>query len=218
MITLAPGAITEVVALGAHCDDIAIGAGATLLTLARANPGLRVHALVLSGAGTTRAEEEWRALDAFTTGASLTLEVLDLPDGRVPAHWDSAKDSLASMARRIDPQLVLAPQRGDAHQDHRALAELAPTEFRDHLVLGYEIPKWESDLPFATHYVPITAKLAQLKSDLLHEHYPSQAGHGWFDRDVFLGLSRLRGMQCHAPHAEAFVVEKAVLGFGTTEK
>lgn len=214
MITLEPGQIGEVVLLGAHCDDIAIGAGGTLLTLAQANPGLRVHALVLSGAGTPRAEEEWRALEAFTSGASLTLEVLDLPDGRVPAHWDSAKDSLAALARRTDPQLVLAPQRSDAHQDHRTLAELTPTEFRDHLVLGYEIPKWESDLPAATHYVPVETALAEVKVGLLFEHYPSQAGHDWFDREVFLGLSRLRGMQCHAQHAEAFVVDKAVIGFG----
>lgn len=214
MIGLRSGEVAEVVALGAHCDDIAIGAGGTLLTLARANPGLRVQALVLTGGGTARAEEEWRALAAFSAGAQLTLEILDLPDGRVPAHWDRAKDALAALAKSSNPQIVLTPQRQDAHQDHRTLAELTPTEFRNHLVLGYEIPKWESDLPRTTHYVPLSTEVAERKAELLAAHYQSQAGHDWFDRDVFLGLSRLRGMQCHSPQAEGFVVEKAVLTLG----
>ena len=107
------------------------------------------------------------------------------------------------------PQVVFGPQRGDAHQDHRLLAELLPTEFRDHLVLGYEILKWEADTPQPDVFHPLEVDVAEEKARLLHKHYPSQAGHDWFDEQAFLGLSRLRGVQCHAPHAEAFIVEKA---------
>ncbi|WP_069161014.1 PIG-L deacetylase family protein [Nocardia altamirensis] len=214
MIPLRAGTVAEVAVLGAHCDDIAIGMGATLLTLARAHPGLQVRALVLSGAGTERADEERRALDAFCPGAELDLTILDLPDGRAPAHWDRIKNALAAFRASTRPDLVFAPQRGDAHQDHRVLAELVPTEFRDHLVLGFEILKWEADTPAPTVFHPLTPELATEKAQLLLKHYPSQAHRDWFDEQAFTALTRMRGVQCHAAHAEAFVLDKAVIDFG----
>lgn len=203
--------IGSVAVIGAHCDDIAIGAGATLMHLERNNPGLVVHALVLTGAGTEREVEEKSALAALLPQADVRLTVTDLPDGRLPEHWGSVKRHLADFRRSCEPDLVLGPQRGDYHQDHRLLAELLPTEFRAHLVLGYEILKWESDLPNPTFYVPIPDELAQQKAQLLAESYPSQLGRDWFDDETFLGLMRIRGVQCRARYAEAFVVEKAVL-------
>ncbi|CAN3126955.1 PIG-L deacetylase family protein [Mycobacterium sp. smrl_JER01] len=214
MIELSTGALRDVAVLGAHCDDIAIGAGATLLTLSRNNPGLRVHALVLCGAGTAREAEERAALAAFCPGAEVAMTLLGLPDGRTPAHWQQVKDGVAAFRRGCEPQLVLGPHRGDAHQDHRLLAELIPTEFRDHLILGYEILKWESDTPSPNVFQPLDTDTATQKALLLHEHYPSQTGRDWFDEQSFLGLSRLRGVQCRSPHAEAFVAEKAVLVLG----
>ncbi len=213
MIGLRPAELSEIALLGAHCDDIAIGFGATLSMLARARPGLRVRALVLSGGGTEREAEEHAALAAFTPGAELELTVHDLPDGLAPAHWDRIKQALREFRRGSDPQVVFGPHRHDAHQDHRTLAELAPTEFRDHLLLGYEIPKWETDTPTPMLYHPVSTAAATEKARLLREHYPSQAGHDWFDDDTFLGLARLRGMQCRSPFAEAFVVEKATIEF-----
>jgi LmbE family N-acetylglucosaminyl deacetylase len=213
VIGLRPGPIREIAVLGAHCDDIAIGMGGTLLTIARANPGLRVNALVLAGAGTEREAEERSALAAFCPGAAVDLTLLDLPDGRAPAHWDRIKNALADFRRSCDPDVVFCTQRRDAHQDHRLLAELVPTEFRDHLTLGYEILKWETDTPAPTVYQPVTTLIAEEKVRLLHKHYPSQVGRDWFDELSFLGLSRLRGVQCRAAHAEAFVLEKIVLDF-----
>lgn len=203
--------VDRLVLLGAHCDDLPIGVGATLLSLAAHNPGLEVDALVMTGGGTPREQEERRALAAFLPGATVRTTVLDLPDGRLPEHWGAVKDALALLARRSSPDLVLAPQRGDAHQDHRLVAELCTTVFRDHLVLGYEILKWESDLPRTTVYQPVPSELAGRKADLLQDCYPSQAHHDWFDRESFLGLMRLRGAQCHSRYAEAFVAEKIVL-------
>ncbi len=211
MIRLAAGGLTSVVVLGAHCDDIAIGAGGTLLTLCEANPGLRVDALVLSGGGTEREEEERAALAAFCPGAELDVTVHKLPDGRLPAHWDEAKSALEELRTRTDPDLVLAPRTEDAHQDHRGLAKLVPTVYRNHLALGYEIVKWDADLGRPTAYQPLTTDIAEKKVELLQQHYASQRHRPWYDREAFLGLARVRGIECQARYAEAFSVTKLLL-------
>jgi LmbE family N-acetylglucosaminyl deacetylase len=213
MIELSVGAIDQVVVVGAHCDDIAIGMGGTLLCLSRSHPGIRVRGLVLSGGGTEREAEEVEALAAFCPGAEVGVAVLDIPDGRAPAYWERIKQQLSSFRRSCAPDLVFGPQRHDAHQDHRLLAELLPTEFRDHLVLGYEILKWEADTPCPTVFHPLGIDVAEEKARLLLKHYPSQTSHDWFDEQAFLALSRLRGVQCRNQHAEAFVLEKATITF-----
>ncbi|MCW2811994.1 MAG: hypothetical protein JWP61_2452 [Friedmanniella sp.] len=207
--------VAEVVLLGAHCDDIAIGVGATLLRLAEANPGVRVHTLVLTGGGTVREQEERRALTLLTPGAELEQQVLDLPDGRTPAHWGAAKEALQDLSRRTSPDLVFAPHRRDAHQDHRLVAELAPTAFRDRLILGYEILKWEGDLGSPALLHGVSEAAAERKVAVLQECFGSQAGHGWFDREAFLGLMRIRGAQSGERYAEAFVAEKLTLALGS---
>ena len=174
MIGLSPGGINRIVLLGAHCDDIAIGAGGALLTICSAHPGTQVDALVLAGGGTDREDEEHAALTAFCPGADLRLTVLKLPDGRLPAHWDEAKDALQDLRARTDPDLLFAPHPGDAHQDHRGLAKLVPTAFRDHLTLGYEIVKWDGDLARPSVYQPLAPGVAEAKVSLLQQHYPSQ--------------------------------------------
>lgn len=214
MIRLGTGRLDRVVAVGAHCDDIAIGAGGTLLTLCLAQSGIRVDALVLSGGGGEREQEERAALAAFCPNADLRLTVLKLPDGRMPAHWEEAKDAVEELRTRTEPDLVLAPRTEDAHQDHRGLAELMTTAFRDHLVLGYEIVKWDGDLGRPVAYQPLSPDLAEQKVRLLQEHYPSQRHRPWYDREAFLGLARIRGIECHARYAEAFAVTKLTLDLG----
>ena len=214
MIRLGAGRLDRVVAVGAHCDDIAIGAGGTLLSLCLARPGVRVDALVLSGGGGEREQEERAALAAFCPGADLRLTVLKLPDGRMPAHWEEAKNAVEELRGRSEPELVLAPRADDAHQDHRGLAQLTTTAFRDHLVLGYEIVKWDGDLGRPSAYQPLPAETAEQKALLLQEHYPSQRHRPWYDREAFLGLARIRGIECHARYAEAFAVTKLTLNLG----
>ncbi|MFB7452598.1 MULTISPECIES: PIG-L deacetylase family protein [unclassified Streptomyces] len=214
MIRLGTGRLDRIVAVGAHCDDIAIGAGGTLLTLCLARPGIRVDALVLSGGGTEREQEEQAALAAFCPGADLRLTVLKLPDGRMPAHWEEAKSAVEELRGRTDPDLVLAPRTEDAHQDHRGLAQLIPTAFRDHLVLGYEIVKWDADLGRPVAYQPLSPEIAEQKVRLLQEHYPSQRHRPWYDREAFLGLARIRGIESQTRYAEAFAVTKLTLDLG----
>lgn len=205
-----PGATLSVLAVGAHPDDIEIGAGGTLLSLAASRPGLRVRYVVLTGAAERRLEAR-SAAQAFLPGADLTIEQHDLPEGRLPACWAAVKNVLEDVAASCAPDLVLAPSAGDAHQDHRTTAEIIPTVFRDQLYLGYEIPKWDGDLGRPSVYVPLTADVARQKTELLHKCYPSQRGRDWWDDEVFLGLARLRGMECRAPYAEAFTCTKSVI-------
>ncbi|MEU3194090.1 PIG-L family deacetylase [Streptomyces sp. NPDC006992] len=214
MIRLGAGRLERIVAVGAHCDDIAIGAGGTLLAMCRARPGIRVDALVLCGGGGEREQEERAALAAFCPGAELRLTVLELPDGRLPSRWEEAKAAVEELRAETDPDLVLAPRTDDAHQDHRCLAKLMTTAFRDHLVLGYEIVKWDGDLGRPAAYQPLSPEHAEHKVRLLQEHYPSQRHRPWYDREAFLGLARIRGIECHARYAEAFAVTKLTLDLG----
>ncbi|SEF17164.1 PIG-L deacetylase family protein [Jiangella alba] len=210
-LTLPPGEL-EVLCLGAHPDDIEIGCGGTLLTLATARD-VRATALVLTGAGERR-DEALKATERFLPGAAVDVRVAGLRDGRLPAAWDDVKDTLEDAARTLRrPDVVFAPRRDDAHQDHRLIAELVPTVWRDALVLGYEIPKWDGDLGPVNHYVPLSAEVARRKVDLLDDSFPSQAGRDWWDEELFLGLLRLRGMECRSRYAEAFTVAKATLTF-----
>jgi LmbE family N-acetylglucosaminyl deacetylase len=212
MRLLRPESLDELVLLAAHCDDIPIGAGGTVLTLCRTRPGLRVRVLVLSGGGTPREQEERGALAAFCPGADLQVTVLDMPDGRLPTHWEWAKEALEAFRRTCEPDLVLVGHRGDDHQDHRELAKLVPTVFRDHLVLGYEILKAEPDLAQPPLLWPLEADVVADKSRLLHEHYPSQVSRAWFDDETFRGVARVRGVQAGVRYAEGFHLTRALVG------
>ena len=212
MIPLAvPAGPLSVLCLGAHADDIEIGCGGTLLTLAAARPDLRAHYVVLTGSG-VRPDEARTAAERFLAGAELTVELHSLPDGRLPSVWGEVKQLLQDVAATVPtPDLIFAPRSDDAHQDHRLLAELVATVWRDSLVLRYEIPKWDADRGRVTHYVPLSDELADRKIALLDECYPSQLGRDWWDEQTFRGLLRLRGIECRARYAEAFEVGKALV-------
>lgn len=212
MLPLLLGSPTDrplsVLALGAHPDDIEIGTGGLLLGLA--GSALRARYVVLTGTA-ERHQEARNAAHAFMPGADLSVELYDLPEGRFPAAWGSVKEILESVARSCSPDVILAPSPGDAHQDHRTIGEIIPTVFRDQLVLSYEIPKWDGDMGRPSVYFPMTADVARRKVELLHKCFPSQRGRDWWDDEVFLGMARLRGVECRAPYAEAFSCAKSVI-------
>jgi LmbE family N-acetylglucosaminyl deacetylase len=203
----------RVLAVGAHPDDVEIGAGGTLLELVRSVADVHVDVLCLTGTG-ERAEEARNSAAAFLAGAEHTVQVHDLPDGRLPAAWLQAKELLEEVAvSRPRPDLILAPSRDESHQDHRTVAELLPTVFRNVLTLGYEIGKWDGDLIRRPVYVPLPDEIAARKADLLLEQFPSQHDREWYDREVFVGLARLRGIECQSHYAEAFSCAKVSVGF-----
>jgi len=199
----------EVLCLGAHPDDIEIGCGGTLLHLAaRRGTDLRLTALVLTGTP-ERVAESTAALEEILP--STKTNFVGLPDGRLPEHWNAVKDTLEGLARECRPRLVLAPRTDDAHQDHRLIGTLVPTVWRDALVLHYEIPKWDGDISSPSHYVPIDDATARAKVDLLNRSFGSQLAHDWWDEELFLGLMRVRGMECRSRYAEAFYAHKVLL-------
>lgn len=204
----------SVLAIGAHPDDIELGAGGLLLSLAGRLS--RVRYLVLTGTAERHAEAR-AAAHAFLPNADLDITLLNLPEGRFPGAWQAVKDAVESVARLESPDVVIAPSSADAHQDHRTIGEIVPTVFRDHLYLAYEIPKWDGDLGKPTVYCPLTEEIARRKVELLHKCYPSQRNRDWWDDEVFLGLARLRGMECRARYAEAFYCGKSVLSLEAQE-
>ena len=210
MFGLTLSGVRSLVAVGAHPDDIEIAAGGLLLSLAAASPGVRVHYVLCSGTPERQAEAR-AAAAAFLPGAQLSFALGDLPDGRLPAHWNEVKQRLHDAVAVLAPDLVICPAANDAHQDHRLLAEQVPTVFRDQLVLHYEIPKWDGDLARRNVYLPLSDDVARRKVELLHAHFPSQKARDWWDDEVFLGLARLRGMESRGRYAEAFDCTKAVL-------
>ena len=206
-----PSGALQLVCLAAHPDDIEIAAGGTLLALAERGD-VEGHWLTLTGSPERRAEAK-SAARAFLPDSQSSFHAF--PDGRLPAHWNEVKDILHDFAAALpDADLVLAPRMDDAHQDHRLLGTMAPTVWRDALVLHYEIPKWDGDLGRANCYVPISPELGQRKVSLLNEHYRSQHDRDWWDDETFLALMRIRGMECRSRYAEAFQATKAVLSVG----
>jgi LmbE family N-acetylglucosaminyl deacetylase len=209
-----PGGALSVLCLGAHPDDIEIGCGGLLLRLADRDE-TRISALVMSGTP-DRVAESRQALAAFARVEDATF--LDFPDGRLPSRWDDVKQALEDHAAgTATPDLVLAPREDDAHQDHRLLGKLAPTVWRDSLVLHYEIPKWDGDLGRVTHYVPVSAENARRKVSLLTTSYPSQVDRDWWDEEMFLGLMRIRGMECRHRYAEGYFANKVLIDVGDDE-
>jgi LmbE family N-acetylglucosaminyl deacetylase len=203
-----PGRPLSMLVIGAHPDDIEIGAGGLLLQLAASRP--RVSYVVLTGTP-ERHEEARNAARHFLGDAELTIELFDLPEGRLPAAWGDVKETLEGVARSSSPDIVIAPSSGDAHQDHRTIGQLVPTVFRDQLYLAYEIPKWDGDVGRPSMYVPLPDDVARRKVELLNKCFPSQIGRDWWDEEVFLGLARLRGMECRSRYAEAFSCTKSVI-------
>ena len=206
-----PGEELSILCVGAHSDDIEIGAGGTILGLIASGVKLDVHWCVLS-AGGQRSAEARASAEAFLEGSrSSTVDVADFEDSYFPAHSRSIKQWLMDVRSRVHPDVVLTHARLDAHQDHREVNQLTWNIFRDHLVLEYEIPKWDGDLCQPNAYVPLTAAVLERKIELLHEHFGTQRSKDWLDRETFAGLARLRGMECRAPEhfAEAFTLRKA---------
>ena len=208
MLSLTAEGPLEVLCLGAHPDDIEIGCGGTLLALAERGD-ITFTALVLTGDG-LREQESRKALDELAPGVEAHFAHLD--DGRLPAAWLETKEALEQLARTCRPQLVLAPRPDDAHQDHALVGRLVSTAWRDAVVLHYEVPKWDGDMAAPNTYVPLTSDLARRKVDVLNACFGSQVERDWWDDETFLGLMRLRGVECRSRYAEAFFSSKVVLG------
>ncbi|OFW62054.1 MAG: GlcNAc-PI de-N-acetylase [Actinobacteria bacterium RBG_16_64_13] len=205
--------LRSLLCLGAHADDIEIGCGGTVQDLLESNPGLQVHWVVLSAQG-ERADEARDSTDKLLANAGLSdVRIGDFAESCFPYLGRAVKDYVAGLGAEIAPDLILTHWRGDLHQDHRLVSELTWNTFRDHLILEYEIPKWDGDMGRPNTYVPLDRARCERKIDHLLSVFPSQANKDWFAAEVFWGLLRLRGMEARSPsgYAEAFHCHKLVL-------
>src|SRR5262245_23380372 len=203
----------SILCLGADSDDIEIGRGATLLSMIDRGIRVHVHWCVLSGGGDREKEARASGTDFLTRAASSQIEVMSFQDSLFPEQSDAIKSWFEALKQRANPNLILTHRRDDAHQDHQEVSRLTWNTFRDHCILEYEIPKWDGDLGQPNLYMPVSAEALRRKIDLLNEHFASQRSKQWFDSELFLGLARLRGMECGAPerYAEAFFARKLSL-------
>ena len=206
--------IDTILVVGAHADDAEIGCGGTILRLAASHPGAEVVWVVLCAEG-SRADEARRSAADFLGGfASTRARRQGLP-GCVPAVRRAAtvKELFEELKATVTPQLVFTHQRSDLHQDHRLLNELTWNTFRDHLILEYEIPKYDGDLGAPNVFVQLDEETVQRKTSAVLAHFATQRDKRWFTEDTFRSLMRLRGMECNSPtgHAEAFYCRKLVV-------
>ena len=203
----------RILCLGAHSDDIEIGCGATILNLAGRRPQPEFRWVVWSAAGQREREARRGARRFLGAASSEGIRVHAFRDGYFPAQFAEIKDAFERLASEFRPDIVFTHARDDRHQDHRVVSELTWNTFRDQLILEYEIPKWDGDLGRPNFYVPVSAATARRKARALLSVFGTQGSKDWFREEIFLGLMRLRGMECRAigGHAEAFYARKLTL-------
>lgn len=210
---LAAQPLQRILCLGAHCDDIEIGCGGTLLKLAATYPALQVDWVVFSSTPERAQEAAASAQNFLAALPNNTVQILAFRDGFFPYAGAAIKEEFERLKASCQPDLVFTHYREDRHQDHRLLNELTWNSFRDHLILEYEIPKYDGDLGQPNFFVHLEEMDCQRKIAYLLRHFQSQANKHWFTEETFRALLRLRGIEARAPqlYAEAFYARKIVV-------
>jgi len=195
--------------LGAHCDDIEIGCGGTVMQLAARYPAAEFVWVTLSGDDEREVETRAAANQLLGHLPKVQVQVGRFRASYFPQQAGDLKDLFESL-KIHRPSLVLTHCRNDLHQDHRVVNELTWNTFRDHTILEYEIPKFDGDLGTPNVYVPLSQEQMRRKCRLLMECFPSQHNRAWFTEDTFRAVARLRGIECNASggFAEAFYGRK----------
>jgi LmbE family N-acetylglucosaminyl deacetylase len=196
----------RVMCIGAHCDDIEIGCGATLRRLQRRDGGVKVDWVVMSGTAARRKETQSALRQLLSPDVRGRFRFGGFTDGHFPGEYRAIKSFFESLKRGPAPDLIFCHERDDRHQDHRLVSEMVWSTFRNHMVLEFEVPKWDGGLGQPNVYVPVGESDASDKVQALLESYLSQSAKDWFTRDAFMALLRLRGLECRSPsgYAEAF--------------
>lgn len=206
----------HVLCLGAHADDIEIGCGGTILKMLEVERDLKVTWVVFSAEGPREGEALASANAMLQSAKKRDVVLKHFRDGFFPAHYARLKECFEELKEAVSPDLILTHYRGDLHQDHRLVAELTWNTFRNHLILEYEIPKYDGDVGSPNVFVPLERRLCQQKIQTILDSFPSQARKPWFTEDAFDALLRLRGLEANSPtrHAEAFYCRKLLFAAG----
>jgi LmbE family N-acetylglucosaminyl deacetylase len=206
-------AVTRIVCLGAHCDDIEIGCGGTVLKLLESKPGVHVDWVVFSSDELREAEARAGAAAFLERAGSTNLVVKTFRQRFFPYVGAEIKEFFDELGATTNPDLVFTHFGEDRHQDHMVLSQLAYNTFRDHLILEYEIPKWDGDMGRPSVYVQLDEAQVERKVQTIWNVFESQRDKHWFSKETFLATLRLRGIECKSPsgYAEAFHCRKLVL-------
>ena len=203
----------RLLAIGAHSDDIEIGCGGTILKLIEQEAVSEVAWVVLTGER-TRAEEAAQSADALLASVPAKRVILkDFRDGYFPYDGAEIKEFFEELKAELSPDVIFTHQRSDLHQDHRVTCELTWNTFRDHLILEYEIPKYDGDMGVPNFFVGLDESQCRRKIDHLMKHFAWQVPKRWFKEDLFSGLLPAPWDGCNSPtsYAEAFYCRKATL-------
>lgn len=205
--------LQTVLCLGAHADDIEIGCGGTLRKLIEQYPGLAVHWVVFSG-DQARAIEARQSAEVFLSDVTdRSFRGYEFRDSFFPSQAEAIKEAFHTLASELSPDVIFTHRPDDAHQDHRVVSEMTGCTFRNHVVLEYEIPKYEGDLGQPNLLVQLSSAHVQRKVEHLMSAFPSQANKPWYTEDTFRAVMRLRGLECQSPsrYAEGFHARKLVM-------
>jgi LmbE family N-acetylglucosaminyl deacetylase len=199
--------------IGAHSDDIEIGCGGAILRLTQNYPNLKVNWVILSAGEERAAEAEASAADFLRHAGSSRIRIQHFRDGYFPYIGGQIKDYFEQLKSEVEPDLIFTHCRHDLHQDHRITAELTWNTFRNHVILEYEIPKYEGDLQTPNFFIHLDEKLCRQKVSYLMQHFATQTNRYWFTPETFRGLMKMRGVESRAPggYAEGFHCRKVVI-------
>lgn len=203
----------RILCLGAHCDDIEIGCGGTLLKLKSQYSKIRIKWVVFAS-NEIRKKEALKSASLFLEGIEKTnVTVLDYRDGFLPSVWSEVKGTFENIKDEFQPDVIFTHYREDLHQDHRTINELTWNTFRNHLILEYEIPKFDGDLGKPNLFVPLEESILEKKKRFLIESFESQLNKHWFDDVLLSSLPRIRGVECasNTRYAEAFYSRKLIV-------
>ncbi len=201
----------NILCLGAHCDDIEIGAGGTILKLIQEYSIGQIIWIVFSSNEIRKKEAEKSAAKFLKEIQSNKIIVESFRDGFFPFQGAEIKEYFENIKKEVEPDLIFTHFRNDRHQDHRLISDLTWNTWRSHLILEYEIPKYDGDLGIPNFYVTLDEKYIKQRNQILLETFESQKSKHWFDEHTFNALPRIRGMESATKYAEAFYVRKLVI-------
>jgi LmbE family N-acetylglucosaminyl deacetylase len=212
MLKLALADCSNLLFIGAHCDDIEIGCGGTILKILQLNPDVNITWVVLSSNDLRKNEVE-NSARMFCANKELNLQIKNFRNSYFPYIGAEIKEFFEELKLTLNPDCIFTHYKKDLHQDHRVISELTWNTFRDHLILEYEIPKYDGGLGSPNVFIELNEKDLNNKVKILMNSFTSQLGKSWFSENTFQALARLRGIECNAnsQYAEAYYGNKIVI-------
>jgi len=203
----------NILCLGAHCDDIEIGCGGTVLKLIEEQKISQITWIIFTSNEKRKQEAHSSAEEFLKNIDNKDIKILDYKDGYLPSLWSEVKNTFESIKQEVNPDIIFTHYRNDLHQDHRVVSELTWNTFRNHIIFEYEITKYDGDLGSPNVFTPLDQAIINRKGEILMRSFQSQKNKHWFDKSTIKAVMRIRGVECASPshYAEAFYCRKMIM-------